>query len=473
MKVVRLMMKALAVLLLLVAVFTNHILPTSYLIGIAAVEILLLLLVWKRKVLQIFVVIVMIISSFGLLYSENIIARLVTYNPLQTNSVSFFTLKESSILTVKSAITKKIASSSLVETKLNEVIQTELEKQGYKQTLGTFEGIYDGVQELYDGVIDVLVMDEAYIDTILTIDENFLMKTKVIWAIKNTVERVPIVSEKDVITEAFTVYIEGNDSYGELKVKGLNDVNILMTVNPITHSIKMVSVPRDSYVPLDKTSCGLSSGLTNTLDKLTHAGTKSTGVNCVVGTLEKVFNIKIDYYLQMNFSSFKKIIAALGTITVNNAEAFTEDISGKKFYFEKGIITLDSLNALYFARQRHGFIMGDLQRVKNQQEVIKGVMDKITELSTLTKIESIVSAIQGSIDTNMLPAEVMALARAQIQNLSFKWTFSSYDLTGHSDSQGTLSMGYGRPLYVFQLDVTSIAAARQALLDNMVIPEGN
>ena len=475
MKIVRLIMKVLALVLLLTALFTNHILPVTYLIVIGAVEILLLLLVWKKKIIQIFVVIVMIISSFGLLYTENIIARLVTYDPLQTNSVSFFTLKESSILTVKSAINKKISSSSLVEAKLNEVIQTELEKQGYTQKLGTFEGIYDGVQALYDGVIDVLVLDEAYIDTILMIDADFLLKTKVIWAVKNTVERVPIVSEKDVIAEAFTVYIDGNDNSGALRTQGRNDVNMIMTVNPITHTIMMMSIPRDSYVPLNKKACGLSLSLTNTLDKLTHAGTKSTGVNCVIGTLEDTFNIDIDYYLQMNFSSFNKIIGALGNITVWNEEEFTEDSSTHPvpYHYDQGWIELNEENALAFARQRHGFLLGDLQRVKNQQEVIKGIIAKLTELGTLTKIESIVSAVSGSIDTNMLPAEVMALARTQIQDLSFKWTLNSVHLTGHSDSQGTLSMGYGRPLYVFQLDPASVAAGRQALLDNMVIPASN
>jgi polyisoprenyl-teichoic acid--peptidoglycan teichoic acid transferase len=473
MKYVRLAMKVLALILLCTALFTNHILPVMYLIGIGAVEILLLLLVWRRKVLQIFVVIAMIVSSFGLLYSENIIARLITYNPLATNSVSFFTLKESSILTIKSAINKKIATSSLVEGKLIEVIQTELEKQGYKETLSTFEGVTEGIDELYNGTIDVLVLDEAYIDTILIVDQDFLLKTKVIWAIQNTVERVPIVSEKDVLTESFTLYIEGNDTYGALKTQGRNDVNILMTINPITHSIKMVSIPRDSYVPLNKTACGLSQYLSNTMDKLTHAGVWSTGVNCIVGTLEDTFNIKIDYYLQMNFSSFKGIIKALGTIEVYNAQAFTEDISGLKYFYEQGTIQLDSQRAIYFARQRHGFLLGDLQRVKNQQEVIKGIIAKVTDISTLTKIESIVSAVQGTIDTNMLPEEIMALARMQIQNLSFGWTLSSYDLTGHSDSQGTLTMGFGRPLYVFQLDPASVAAARQALIDNMVIPESN
>lgn len=471
MKYVRLLMKVLALILLGLALFTNHILPVTYLIAIGTVEVLLLLLVWKRKVLQIFVVIAIIISSFGLLYTENIIARLITYNPLATNSVSFFALKESPVLTIKSALNKRISTSSLVETELIDVIQTQLEKQGYKGTLGTFEGVTEGITELYDGTIDILVLDEAYIDTILTIDPDFLLKTKVIWAIQNTVERVPIVSVKDVLKESFTIYIEGNDEYGDLRTQGRNDVNIIMTINPITHSIKMVSIPRDSYVALNKTSCRLSSSLTNTMDKLTHAGVYSTGVNCVIGTLEDLFDIKIDYYLQMNFSSFKGIIKALGTITVYNAEAFTEDISGLKYHYEQGTIELDSQRAIYFARQRHGFLMGDLQRVKNQQEVIKGILAKVTDISTLTKIESIVSAVEGTIDTNMLPAEIMALARMQIQDLSFGWTLSSVDLTGHSDMQGTLTMGFGRPLYVYQLDQSSVQTVRQALLDNMIIPE--
>jgi polyisoprenyl-teichoic acid--peptidoglycan teichoic acid transferase len=468
MKIVRLLMKVLALILLLTALFTNHILPVTYLIAIGAVEILFLLLVWKKKIIQIFVVIVMIISSFGLLYTENIIARLVTYDPLQTNSVSFFTLKESPILTIKSAVNKKISSSSLVEDKLTELISIQLEKQGYKQTLGTFEGMYDGVQELYDGVIDVLILDEAYIETILLIDEDFLLKTKVIWAIKNTIERVPIVSEKDVLTESFTLYIVG------LSKENNNDSNHIVTINPITHSITMVAIPRDAYLPLDIATCGLKTTLTTTDDKLTHAFSK-TGVNCPIGTLEKAFNIDIDYFLQVDFSSFSKIIGAIGTITVWNEEAFTEDSTthAVPYHYDQGWIELNEENALAFARQRHGFTLGDIQRVRNQQEVIKGIINKLTELGTLTKIESIVRAVSGSIDTNMLPAEIMALARTQIQNLSFKWTISSATIKTSFATLGTLTYGYGKPLSVVILDPASMIEARKALLDNMVIPVSN
>lgn len=473
MKYVRFLMKVLALILLGLALFTNHILPVTYLIAIGTIEVLLLLLVWKRKVLQIFVVIAIIISSFGLLYTENIIARLITYNPLATNSVSFFTLKDSPILTVKSALNKKIATSSMVEKELIDIIQTQLEKQGYKETIGTFEGIYDGVEELYAGTIDVLVIDEAYIDSILAIDPDFLLKTKVVWAIENTVERVPIQSEKDVLNEAFTVYVEGNDNAGALKAQGRNDVNIIMTVNPKTHSIKMLTVPRDSYVALNKTACRISSSVTNTMDKLTHAGTWPTGVNCAIGTLEDLLGIKIDYYIQLNFSSFTGIIGALGSIQVYNEEAFTEDSTypAQHIHYEKGMITLTAANALPFVRQRHGFVLGDIQRIRNQHEAIKGMVSKLTEIGTLTKIESIVSAVSGTIDTNMLPAEVMAIARSQIQNLSFGWTLSSVTVTGTNAYDGTLTMGYGNPLFVYKLDPASVAAASQALLDNMVIPE--
>ena len=123
------------------------------------------------------------------------------------------------------------------------------------------------------------------------------------------------------------------------------------------------------------------------MDKLTHAGTKNTGVNCTIGTLEDALNIKIDYYVHLNFTSFVNIIKAVGEITVYNSEAFTEDSTKlpKPYHYDKGMITLNADNALAFARQRHGFTYGDLQRIKNQQEVIKGIVKKMTELSSLTK----------------------------------------------------------------------------------------
>jgi hypothetical protein len=104
MRAIRLLLKTTAIALLALTLSTNRFLPINYLIIIGVVEIGLLLLVWKRKVIQIFIVLLMMITSMGLMYAENIASRLIKYNPDQINTASFFTLKESKILTVKSLV---------------------------------------------------------------------------------------------------------------------------------------------------------------------------------------------------------------------------------------------------------------------------------------------------------------------------------------------------------------------------------
>lgn len=466
MKYVRLTMKLLAVLLLGVALVTNDFLPFPYLLGIGVIEILLLLLVWKRKILQIFVVIVMIFSSFALLYTENIIARLVTYDPLQVNSVSFFTLKESPILTIKSAVNKKIASSSLVEQGLNDLILEELQDQGHTSELLTFEGIYEGVEELYNGTIDVLVLDEAYLDTIIDIDADFLSKTKVVYAIENTVEKEVLNSEVDITSEPFTLLVIANDRYGDINENGRSDVNILMTINPVTHVIEMVSIPRDSYV-----HNMYYANYENNLDKLTHTGTR--GAINTVRTVENLFEIKIDFFVRLNFSSFINIIDAIGPIQVYNAFEFTETSSKNQvpFHYPVGDLTLNAQEAFRFVRERKVFVDGDIQRGRNQQEVIKGMIKKLSDWSTLTRIESIVSAVAGSIETNVTPKEVMAVARQQIQNLDFGWTLNAHTLKGTDAYAGTITIGFNNPLYVINLDPASLAEVRTSLMANLEVGE--
>lgn len=466
MKTVRLMMKLLAMILLIVALVTNDFLPLPYLLGIGVIEILLLLLVWKRKILQVFVVLVMIFSSFVLLYTENIIARLVTYDPLQVNSVSFFTLKESPILTVKSAVNKKIASSSLVEQALNDLILNELRDEGHIGELITYEGIYEGIEMLYDGTIDVLVLDEAYLDTIIDIDPEFLGKTKVVWAVKNTIEKEVLNPDIDITSEPFTILVVANDKYGSISENGRSDVNILMTINPITHVIEMVSIPRDSYV-----HNMYYSNYSNNMDKLTHTGTR--GALNTVRTVENLFDMKINYFMRLNFTSFINLIDAIGTIEVYNAFAFTETSSKNPtpFHFPVGTLTLNANEAFRFVRERKVFTDGDIQRGRNQQEVIKGMIKELAKLSTLSRIESIVLAVAGTIETNVTPKEIMAVARMQIQDLDFGWTLNSHTLKGTNAYEGTITMGFNKPLYVIHLNPGSLADVRAILMANLEVGE--
>lgn len=463
---IRLTMRILGMVLLYITLFNNKFLPVMFLVGIGVVETLLLVLVWKRKILQIFVVIVMLLTSFGLLYTEDIVARLVTYNPYTINTVSFFVLKDSSIININRAIDKRIASSSVVEPSMNTLIQTKLTELGYTQTLITFEGIQDGVDKLFNDEIDVIVLEEAYLDAILELDPEFLLKTKVIYTLQNKIVKEPMPSGVDVTKEAFTVYISGIDQPGEISVESRSDVNIVMTVNPITHSIQMVSVPRDSHVLIEKPGCYRYTGYK---DKLTNLGWQ--GFPCMIQTLDTLMSVKINFYLKVNFSSLYRIIKVLGPIEVYNEFEFRyhDELNTVDITYPQGNITLSGMDAVYYSRARKsvGGLGGDIQRGKNQLEVIKGVVRKLISLSTLTKTESILKAVSGSIDTNMTSSEIFALVRTQIQDLQ-PWTMNANALSGSGALVTTTP--YGGERWVYNLNEDSIAAVSKILTDNLIIP---
>jgi len=232
-----------------------------------------------------------------------------------------------------------------------------------------------------------------------------------------------------------------------------------MILNPKTHQVQTISIPRDTYTPL---GCR-----TGAMDKLTHSGVY--GVDCTVKTVENLFDIKINYYVKVNFTAFLNIVKVLGKIDVYSKYAFTTTkyVSYIKHYtFKEGMNTMNAEQALFFARERHAFVESDIQRGLNQQEVIKGIINKIIEPATLLKIESLVSVASKSVVTNMPIESVMNLVQNQISN-NTPWTISTAALIGRGDYQGTYSMGMGRPLYVSWPDQNVLADLKIKIAEMM------
>jgi LCP family protein required for cell wall assembly len=457
MRIIRLILKITAISLLALLLFSNRFLPTNYLIVIGVVEIGLLLLVWKRKVIQVFVILLMMITSMGLMYAESIASRLIKYNPNQVNTASFFTLKDSKILTIKGMVKGTISISSIVEDSNREYIQNKLESNGFIGTMQTFQGIYDGIQSLYDGTTDTIVFEQAYLSTVLEIDPEFINKTKVIWNIENTTETDTGSSAVKVTKEPFILYISGIDVEGPISTVSRSDVNILMVINPVTNKIQTVSIPRDAYV-------GLGCRKNLPLDKLTHAGIY--GVSCSIKTIENLMGIKINYYARVNFTSLMGIIDAIGYINVDSKYDFEK--GGVKIH--KGINKLDGYGALVFARVRKEVPGGDITRSLNQQEVIRAILERIQEPLMLTKIESVIRAVEGNVDTNFKGSELLSLLRKQLQN-NKPWTISAYSIAGTDMKKATYSMG-SMLLDVVKLDSAKIAEAKQLISNIMNVTTG-
>lgn len=123
-----------------------------------------------------------------------------------------------------------------------------------------------------------------------------------------TVERIPVLKNHDS-NEAFSVLLLGIDN-GDLNRNdvGRTDTMIVATVNPKNSQIKLVSIPRDTYVEI----VGRSKK-----DKINHAYAFG-GASMSIATVEKLLDIPIDYYVEMNLKGLKELVDAVGGIEVNN-----------------------------------------------------------------------------------------------------------------------------------------------------------
>jgi LCP family protein required for cell wall assembly len=297
-----------------------------------------------------------------------------------------------------------------------------------------------GLDELLAGRIDILVIDSAILETIVYENTDIQSQIKVIWTIEKDYEKIDITKEVDIAHKPFIVLISGIDIAGSISLRSRSDVNILLVVNPETHKIMTISIPRDTYANL---GCK-----TKQLDKLTHSGIY--GVNCTVSTIENLLDIDINYYIRVNFSSVLTIIDVVGNINVYSKYTF---VSGGRSYVS-GMNTLNAEEALRFSRERHAFENGDIQRGLNQQEVIKGIITKLLQPESLLKIDKIVKAVRKSIDTNVSSTDINLIITHQIEN-NQPWIFSSTYLKGRSAMKPTYSMG-ARLLYVYIPDEASL-----------------
>ena len=206
----------------------------------------------------------------------------------------------------------------------------------------------------------------------------------------------------------------------------------------------MTSVPRDYYVQLR--------GTTGLKDKLTHAGIY--GVEKSVGTLEDLLNIKINYYLKVNFTSVVKIVDTLGGITIHSDYNF---ISQDGFKYVKGDNKVNGERALSFARERHSFNSGDIQRGKNQMYVIQGMADELMSFSSVTKFNSLLSDLDGTFETNISSDEISKLIKMQIDK-NINWNIENNTLDGTGAKKVTYT-AKSTKAYVMVPDVVSVASA--------------
>lgn len=262
-------------------------------------------------------------------------------------------------------------------------------------------------------------------------------------------------AEANKITkEPFVIYLSGVDTRGELTENARSDVNILAAVNPVTKRVALVNTPRDYYVDLAGT---------DSKDKLTHAGLY--GVETSMETLGNLYGVNVDHYIRINFAGFISIIDALGGVDVYSDQAFTS-VGSPGYYdpttFVEGWNHLDGKSALAFARERHAFASGDIQRGINQMKVIDAMLNKIKSPALLMGFSKIMDAASDCFVTSFSQDQISALVRMQLSDFA-EWGIESYTVTGTSSSSTKCYSAKGQKLYVMKPDASSVSKAREMI----------
>ncbi len=257
----------------------------------------------------------------------------------------------------------------------------------------------------------------------------------------------------DVEVEPFIVYLSGVDTRGNVEIPdtALSDVNMTVVVNPKTAQILMVNTPRDSYLPLE--------GKKGREDKLTHAG--NGGVECSMKTLGALYDIQYNYYAKTTFYSIVEMVDAIGGITVESEIAFRSVSSldeSKRYSFVKGANELDGRAALAFVRERASIPGGDRQRGKNQQLVLKAIINKATSPAMLPKINQLVDSVMDNIKTNITYSEVSTLVKYELAKTP-AWQIKSMSVDGPGASKACYSTG-SQLLSVITLDESNVEEAK-------------
>ena len=183
-----------------------------------------------------------------------------------------------------------------------------------------------------------------------------------------------------------------------------SDTMILLTIDPISKTAGMLSIPRDMWVNIP----GFGYGKINTAYYLGEAyKLPGVGPGLAIKTVENFIGVPIQYYAQIDFGAFTQMIDEIGGLDIEVSETITLDPIGQHntiYDLPPGNYHFDGAHVLAYARAR--YTEGDdVDRARRQQQVIFAIRDKILSLGMLptlvAKAPALYQELSTGIHTNM------------------------------------------------------------------------
>lgn len=460
----------------------------------------------KGKMLRFFLCIfLLIILTAGQCYLGYFVNSIYSsINHMNKNSLIYetvaVTLKSSELKSIKNLSDKSIGMIDNTKSIDGYILAKEL-IQDYaidkNNTILPYEDPMAMMADLYAKKLDIVLTSGDYVNLFKSSEqfEEIEDNTKIIGSKEKeytkdeiakiegeeTAELTPVAIDKP-----FTVLVMGIDSTATTLKKnavGNGDALVLITFNPKTFNTTILSIPRDTYVPI---TCN-----GNREKKINSAA--FGGASCMMKTIEKFLDIKINYYVKINFKGVVNLVDALGGVEVDVPYSFCEQNSSRKWgentvFVYKGRQTLNGEQALALARNRHHpngvkamkkacpnlneGTRNDFVRGQNQQKVIQAIVNKAKSINSPTQLLSIIDTVSNSMDTSFTTEQI----------LSFYQIAKDLIKTSASESQNVITMqrlyiagsdqyiydeGSKLKLYNFIPNQSSISAIKKAMKANL------
>lgn len=406
----------------------------SIVLGVISLLLLILSIRFLRKYkkvkLIIVIILMLLIGAVGVFGGYNVdkvyntLSKVSDTSEYTTYSSSLVTLKDNKADTVKD-IDKDEKLGVLADKTSYEgykIPEEVIKNQKLSNETEEFDSYIAMIDALKAGEINYVFLPTNYSVMFGSMEgyEDIKDQTKILLTEKKEVKDKKSTTSDNAkaITEPFTILLMGVDSEEEgIKGSSFNgDSLMVITFNPKNLSTTILSIPRDSYVPI---AC--FSGQRK--NKITHAAWK--GEECMINTIQNFLDIKIDYYVKINFKGVVKLVDTLGGVDIDVPYNLCEQNSNRQWgkntiYIEKGLQTLNGEQALAYARNRHpnpsmcsskwtNYTSNDFIRGEHQQEVVTALLNKFKDIDSLDTVYKLLDTISNNMVTNMSTDQILSL----------------------------------------------------------------
>lgn len=435
---------------LLYQVIRLNVLPSKFLfpltIGVVVLDaIFILLLIYFSKnmvskivciVLTLFICVASCMGGYYISKTQSVLSNITNVAKHAKNTVSVI-VKESSSIKNKSQLNGVSVGSLRLNEQGSKKVLKELSSEGIVLNQTEYDSMTALLEAFYNGEVDSIIINESSRSQILDME-----------AYSNFDSNTRVVYQ--------TSYkVKNNDSASAVSDITSKPFNVLISgsdtrggfdENGRSDVIMIATVNPKTHtilltsVPRDfyvATACDAGDGcMQGALDKITHTGIH--GTNTTKRTVEQLLGIEINYTFKVGFDTVTELVDVLGGVDVYVEPGYATTTS--EFSVHEGVNHLNAKQALAFARERYSYTEGDRQRTKNQQQVLMGIVKEATKPSVITNYAAIMDTMANTFSTTMSNAEITDLIKYQLNN-NPTWKMEQYMVDGTGDTLMCAELG--------------------------------